>query len=96
MLLFKLFYCVPWNRQKGHLPLVARLASKFSTQSQHAGLPRHCKQTNPECEALSQHIGQVNQTSSASIAHAGIHMGWGCGGLRILVLTGDLAGCLAG
>jgi hypothetical protein len=84
-------YWLPWNRQNGHLPLVERLASRFSTQKQQAGLPKHCKQTNPECEPLSMHRGQVNQTSSASMAQEGIHMGWVSGGLLILVLTGDLA-----
>jgi hypothetical protein len=75
------FYWGPWYRQKGHLPRVERLASKFSTQSQHAGLPMHCRHTNPECAALSKQIEQVNQISLASIAHAGITIGWGNGGL---------------
>jgi hypothetical protein len=87
-------YWGPWNLQKGHLPRVERLASKFSTQSQHAGLPIHWRQTNPECAALSKQIGQVNQTSLASMAHAGISIGWACGGLLFILL--GLAGCLAG
>jgi hypothetical protein len=74
-------YWGPWNRQKGHLPRVERLASRFSTQSQQAGLPMHCRHTNPECAALSKQIGQVNHISLASIAHAGINIGWGNGGL---------------
>jgi hypothetical protein len=89
-------YWLPWNLQKGHLPRVDRLASKFSTQKQQAGLPKHCRQTNPEWEPLSIHNGQVNHTSSASMAHAGIFIGWVSSGLRILgladCLTGDLAG----
>jgi hypothetical protein len=79
---------------------VAGLASKFSTQLQHAGLPIHWRHTNPECADLSKQIGQVNQTSSASNAHAGINIGWDAGGTLhkglLLGLAGGLAGDLSG
>jgi hypothetical protein len=54
----------------------------------------HWRQTNPEWAALSQQIGHVNQTSLASIAQAGITIGWGSGGLLFILL--GLAGCLSG
>jgi hypothetical protein len=74
---------------------MARLASRFSTQKQQAGLPKHWRQTNPECDPLSKQRGQVNQMSLASIAQAGMFIGWVSGGL-LYILLGCLAGDLAG
>ena len=90
-------YCGPWYLQKGHLPLVAGLASRLSTQKQHAGRCRHCRHTNAECIPLSKQRGHLNHKSSVSMAHAGIRIGWFTGGLVVLTLAGvDVAGSIAG
>jgi hypothetical protein len=53
---------------------------------------------NPECASSSVQIGQVNQMSFVTTAHAGTNIGWGSGGLLPSGLRLGLAGglCRAG